>query len=39
MINKLEIGKSYKILLAHGLDGADDFTPHHEERASLTIKL
>lgn len=35
----LEIGKSYTILLAHGPDGADDFTTHHKKRTSLKIKI
>lgn len=35
----LEIGKSYKILLAHGEDGADDFDSYHKKRTSLNIKL
>jgi hypothetical protein len=35
----LQIGNNYKILLAHGPDGADDFTTHHEKKTSLKIKL
>jgi hypothetical protein len=35
----LELGKSYKILLAHGEDGADNFDSYHKKKTSLNIKL
>ena len=36
---QLEVGKSYKILLAHGPEGADDFSTHHQKRTLLKITL
>lgn len=36
---QLEIGKSYKILLAHGEDRADDFDSYHKKRTLINIKL
>jgi PKD repeat protein len=35
----LVAGQTYKVIVAHGPDGADDFTTQHSARASVNIKI
>jgi len=36
---KLVVGQTYKVLLAHGPNGADDFTTQHRKRTAANIKI
>jgi hypothetical protein len=36
---KLVVGRTYKVLLAYGPNGADDFTVQHQFKAAANIKL
>jgi hypothetical protein len=36
---KLVVGRTYRVLLAHGPNGADDFTIQHAKRTAVNIRM